>query len=433
MTTLFHRIFLISFGLILLITGTQSSAEQVPMNKIVAIVDKGIILQNQLNEQVKLTLQRLSPEQRATVSTVDLEKRILERMVITELQLQIARRSGLTVSEQEIDQSIDRVAKANNLDREGFLKLLAKDNISVSSFRRSIKEQIIVRRVQAGFVRQTVKISDQEVDSFLRALEQSGQTGGTEYRVGHILISTPENASPEQINKAQKKAEFISNALDAGEAFSTLSIAHSDASNALEGGDLGWLKLSQMPSLLKPYVEQMQTNESSKPIQSPSGFHVIQLFETRGQQKVMVTKTHVRHILIKTNALVSDQIAQERLSALKERIENGEDFITLARANSEDRGSAIKGGDLDWVQPGALVPPFEHAMNQLDINQLSQPIQTQFGWHLIQVLGREQQDNTALLKKARARSQLQKRKADAAIEAWLAKLRDDAYIEYRLQ
>jgi peptidyl-prolyl cis-trans isomerase SurA len=201
----------------------------------------------------------------------------------------------------------------------------------------------------------------------------------------------------------------------------------------LEGGDLGWMKLAQMPTLLTPFVEKMAVNEFSEPIESPSGFHIIKLYETRGQQKVMVTKTHVRHILLKINALISDQIAQERLLNLKQRLENGEDFGALARANSEDRGSAIKGGDLGWVQPGALVPAFETAMDKLAINELSDPVQTQFGWHLIQVLGREEQDNTQLMREAQARSQLQKRKADAAIEAWLTKLRDEAYVEYRLE
>jgi peptidyl-prolyl cis-trans isomerase SurA len=292
---------------------------------------------------------------------------------------------------------------------------------------------MLVRRVQASYVHHEVKISEQEVKSFLSLLEQSQGDQATEYRLGHILIATPENASSEQMTKARKKAVNITKKLGNGENFSTLSITYSDASNALEGGDLGWMKLAQMPSLLTPYVEKMQVNEFSDPIESPSGFHIIQLFETRGQQKVMVTKTHVRHILIKINALISDQIAQERLLNLKQRIENGEDFAALARAHSEDRGSAISGGDLKWVQSGALVPAFESAMNKLAINEISLPVQSQFGWHLIQVLGREQQDNTQLMREAQARSQLQKRKADAAIEAWLIKLKDEAYIEYRIE
>ena len=291
---------------------------------------------------------------------------------------------------------------------------------------------MLVRRVQSSYVHHEVKVSEQEVQSFLKLLEQSEGDQSSEYHLGHILIATPENATAKQLKKAKKKASIVLAALKQGKQFSTLSISHSDASNALEGGDLGWLKLAQMPSLLKPYVEEMQVGDYSDAIQSPSGFHIIKLYDTRGQEKVMVTKTHVRHILIKINALVSDQVAQERLLNLKTRIENGEDFATLARANSEDRGSAITGGDLKWVQPGALVPAFESAMNNLAINQLSQPVQTQFGWHLIQVLGREQQDNTQLMREAQARSQLQQRKADAAIEAWLTKLRDEAYVEYRL-
>ncbi len=402
------------------------------INRIVAIVDKGVILQSQLDEQVKQTLQRLTPEQRTSISRVDIEKRVLDRMIITELQLQIARRSAIKISDDEINDSIDRIASGNKLTADDFLNVLQKDGISLNSFKNSIRDQMLVRRVQSSYVHHEVKVSEQEVQSFLKLLEQSEGDQSSEYHLGHILIATPENATAKQLKKAKKKASIVLAALKQGKQFSTLSISHSDASNALEGGDLGWLKLAQMPSLLKPYVEEMQVGDYSDAIQSPSGFHIIKLYETRGQEKVMVTKTHVRHILIKINALVSDQVAQERLLNLKTRIENGEDFATLARANSEDRGSAITGGDLKWVQPGALVPAFESAMNNLAINQLSQPVQTQFGWHLIQVLGREQQDNTQLMREAQARSQLQQRKADAAIEAWLTKLRDEAYVEYRL-
>ena len=402
------------------------------INRIIAIVDKGVILQSQLDEQVKQTYQRLPAEQRASIAKADIEKRVLDRMIMTELQLQIARRSAIKISDADINDSIKRIANANKLTSEKFLEVLHRDGVTLKSFKNSIKDQMLVRRVQSSYVHHEVKISEQEVKSFLQLLEQSNGDQSTEYQLGHILIATPENASPQQIAKAHKKATTIIASLDKGERFSTLSIAHSDASNALEGGDLGWMKLAQMPSMLTPYVQKMQANEYSAPIESPSGFHIIKLFATRGQQKVMVTKTHVRHILIKINALVSDKIAQERLINIKQRIEHGEDFTMLARANSEDRGSAITGGDLDWVQPGALVPAFESAMDQLAINDISPPVQTQFGWHLIQVLGREQQDNTQLMREAQARSQLQKRKADAAIESWLVKLRDDAYIEYRL-
>lgn len=411
---------------------SSSVLAQNSINRIVAIVDKGVILQSQLDEQVKQTYQRLPAEQRTSISRDDIEKRVLDRMVITELQLQIARRSAIKISDAEIEDSIKRIATANKLSAGKFLDVLQKDGVTLKSFKNSIRDQMLVRRVQSSYVHHEVKISEQEVKSFLNLIEQSQGDQSTEYRLGHILISTPENASPQQITKARKKAAKIITSLNQGKKFSTLSIANSDASNALEGGDLGWMKLAQMPSLLTPFVEKMQVNEFSDPIESPSGFHIIKLFETRGQQKVMVTKTHVRHILIKINALISDQIAQERLLNLKQRIENGEDFTALARANSEDRGSAITGGDLNWVQPGALVPAFEAAMDKLAINEIGQPIQTQFGWHLIQVLGREQQDNTQLMREAQARSQLQKRKADAAIESWLTKLRDDAYVEYRL-
>ena len=402
------------------------------VNKIVAVVDKGVILQSQLDEQLAQMYQRIPTEQRNSINKEDIKKRVLERMIITELQLQISRRSGIAIPDSEIEESIQRIAQSNNLTKAQFLSILEKDNVSFESFKRSIRDQMIIRRVQASYVYHEVKISDQEVQSFLKLLEQSGENQATEYHLGHILISTAEGASHEQIGSAKESAQNILEKLDQGQKFSTLSINFSDANNALEGGDLGWLKLAQMPALLTPYVEKMIAGQVSKIIQSPSGFHIIKLFESRGQEKIMVTKTHVRHILLKINALVTDQIAQERLLNLKHRLDNGEDFTTLARANSEDRGSAITGGDLNWVEPGALVPAFEAAMNNLAINEISIPVQTQFGWHLIQVLERQQQDNTQVMLEAQARSQLQKRKADAAIDAWISKLRDEAYVEYRL-
>ncbi len=429
-----NRIKLYNLILTCLLTSLFSTVgfAQNTVNKIVAVVDKGVILQSQLDEQLAQMYQRIPAEQRNSINKEDIKKRVLERMIITELQLQISRRSGISIPDSEIEESIQRIAQSNNLTKAGFLSILQKDNVSLDSFKRSIRDQMIIRRVQASYVYHEVKISDQEVQSFLRLLDQSGENQATEYHLGHILISTPEGASHEQIDSAKKSAQNIIDKLDQGQKFSTLSINFSDANNALEGGDLGWLKLAQMPALLTPYVEKMNANQVSKIIQSPSGFHIIKLFESRGQEKIMVTKTHVRHILLKINALVTDQIAQERLGSLKHRLDNGEDFTTLARANSEDRGSAITGGDLNWVEPGALVPAFEAAMNNLDINEVSTPVQTQFGWHLIQVLERQQQDNTQVMREAQARSQLQKRKADAAIDAWISKLRDEAYIEYRL-
>ena len=420
----------LAFFLALIITPSAFATNSV--NRIVAVVDQGVILQNQLDEQIRLMYQRMTPEQRAALSPNDIKKRVLDKMIITELQLQIAQRSGVRVADSEVDAAIERIAKSNKLSTKKFLNVLEKDNISLRSFKKSVREQILIRRIQSSFVHHEVKVSNQEVDSFLKLLEQNSADQSSEYHLGHILIATPENASSDEIKKAETKANKLITELNKGSKFTTLSISYSDASNALEGGDLGWMRLAQMPSLLKPYVEKMQAGEVSQLIQSPSGFHVIKLFAVRGPEKVMVTKTHVRHILIKINALVSDQAAEKRLLGLKQRIANGDDFATLARANSEDRGSAITGGDLNWVQPGALVPAFEEAMNKLAINEVGKPIQTQFGWHLIQVLGREQQDNTQLMRKAQARSQLQKRKADAAIEAWLTKLRDEAYVEYRL-
>ena len=354
-------------AILLLVAVSNSTFAKNPVNGIVAVVDQGVILRSQLDDQVKQMFQRLPPEQRAAISRADIEKRVLDRMIITEIQLQIAQRSGFSITAAEIDVAIGRIAKANELTPEKFREVLRKDGITT----KSIRDQILVKRIQASFVRYEVKVSEQETNSFLKLLEQNGGEQASEYHIGHILISTPKNATLKQINEARLKANSIIKSLSEGQKFSTLSIAHSDSNNALEGGDLGWLKLAQMPSLLTPYVDKLQSGGVSRIIQSPSGFHIVKLFETRGQQKFMITKTHVRHILLKINALVNDKIAQERLLSLKQRIDNGEDFANLARGNSEDRSSAIRGGSLNWVHPGSLVPAFESAMNKLAINEIS--------------------------------------------------------------
>ncbi|ORU90294.1 MAG: peptidylprolyl isomerase [Cycloclasticus sp. symbiont of Poecilosclerida sp. M] len=403
------------------------------MNKIVAIINQGVLLKSDLDEQVKLMYQRIPLKQRQSIPIKKIQKRVLERMVTTELQLQIARRSGYTVPSSEIDASIGRLAKANKVSPKAFMKLLKKDNVNLDLFKKTIREQLLIQHVQAGYVHHSVKVSEQEVNNFLKILEQSQDNPSSEYHLGHILISVPEGATPSEINNAQLKAQEIVEKLNNGAKFSTLSITLSDANNALEGGDLGWQKLAQMSPILSPYIRKMHKGDVSQPIQSPSGFHIVKLYDSRGPKKLMSTKTHVRHILIKINALITDQVARDRLLNLRSRIKNGENFEALARAHSEDRGSAIKGGSLGWVQPGALVPAFETAMNDLAINEIGIPVQSQFGWHLIQVLGREDQDNTQLIREAQARRQIQQRKSKQAINTWLTKLRDEAYIEYRIE
>jgi peptidyl-prolyl cis-trans isomerase SurA len=239
----------------------------------------------------------------------------------------------------------------------------------------------------------------------------------------------PSGASASAIQKAKEQAERVVKELRDGKDFRETAISYSNDDNALKGGDLGWRSIGQIPTLFTDTVTGMNQGDVSEPIRSPSGFHIIKMLETEGSAQHVITKTKVRHILIKTNELVDDAEAQKRLQALRDRISDGDDFSTLARAHSEDKGSAVNGGSLEWVTPGALVPPFEEAMNKLEINQISAPIQTQFGWHLIQVLGRENQDDSAQFRKDKVRDEIRKRKIEEETELWLRRLRDEAYVE----
>jgi peptidyl-prolyl cis-trans isomerase SurA len=276
-----------------------------------------------------------------------------------------------------------------------------------------------------------VKVTDAEVEHYMETQNKAG-SNNNQYHLGHILISVSEGASASSIQKARERAEQTVIELRGGKDFRETAISVSNDDNALKGGDLGWRNIGQIPTLFTDTVTTMKQGDVSDPIRSPSGFHIIKMLETEGSAKHIVTKTQVRHILIKTNELVDDTEAQKRLLALKDRIRDGDDFATLARAHSDDKGSAVNGGSLDWVGPGALVPQFEEAMNKLGINEISPPVQTQFGWHVIQVLGRQNQDNSSQFKKDRIRDEIRKRKIEEETELWLHRLRDEAYVEIDL-
>ena len=276
-----------------------------------------------------------------------------------------------------------------------------------------------------------IKVTDREIEHYL---ETQGKVGEelVQYHLGHILIALPEGASSMAIQKAQEKANELVKKLRAGQDFTQIAMSESSDSNALKGGDLGWRTLKDMPTLFVGEVGKLRQGDISEPLRSPSGFHIIKMLELKGLADAhTIVKTKVRHILIKINELVDDAEASKRAWTLKERISSGDDFAALARANSDDKGSAIKGGSLDWVESGALVKPFEEAMTKLKINEISDPVQTQFGWHIIQVLDRENRDNSAEFKKNQVRDAIRKRKIEEETELWLRKLRDEAFVEIK--
>ncbi|MDT4330934.1 peptidylprolyl isomerase [Methylomonas sp. MED-D] len=398
------------------------------LDRIVAVVEDDVILERELNREVEAITAKLSSNNVTMPPEFVLRKQVLERMIVDKLQRQLASRSGVQISEEMLRSSVADIASRNGLSVEAFRDELTRQGMDYKSFEDNLRNEIVINQLRGREIGSRVKVTDAEVAHYLETQGKAGQVS-SQYHLGHILVAVSEGASAGAIQKAKDKADQIVADLRGGKDFKQTAVSVSDDNNALKGGDLGWRSLGQIPSLFADVVPTMGQGDVSEPIRSPSGFHIVKMLETEGGAQHIVTKTKVRHILIKTNELVDDAEAQKRLLALKERINDGDDFAALARAHSDDKGSAINGGSLDWVSPGALVPPFEEAMNKLGINEISAPVQTQFGWHMIQVLGRENQDNSEQFKKDKIREEIRKRKIEEETELWLRRLRDEAYVE----
>lgn len=416
------------FFFLLLTIATAHALQAQTLDRIVAVVEDDVILERELNVEVSNIVNKLRNGNVTLPPEYVLRKQVLERMIVDKLQRQLAARSGIQVSDEMLRNSVVDIASRNNLSVEAFRQELAKQGLDYKAFEENLRNEIIINQLRGREIGSRVKVTDAEVNHYLETQGKAGNNT-TQYHLGHILISVPSGASSTAIQKAKEHAEQIVASLRSGKDFRETAVSVSNDDNALQGGDLGWRSIGQIPTLFTDLVISMPQGDVSDPIRSPSGFHIIKMLETEGSAQHIVTKTKVRHILIKTNELIDDAEAQKRLLALKDRIRDGDDFSTLARAHSDDKGSAINGGSLDWVGPGALVPPFEEAMNKLDINQISAPVQTQFGWHVIQVLGRENQDNSDQFRRDKVKDEIRKRKIEEETELWLRRLRDEAYVE----
>lgn len=415
----------------LFLLGMLGAAQAQLLDRIVAVVEDDVILERELVEESYAIAAKMRENNMMVPPDFVLRKQVLERLIIDKLQHQLATRSGISVSEEYLRSSVADIAARNNMSPEQFRAELSKQGMSFEKFQDSIRSEIIINQLRAREIGSRIKVTDREVAHYMETQGQVGQDK-IKYHLGHILISIPEGASATVIQAAREKADNVVTDLRNGADFRQTAIGMSDSNNALSGGDLGWRTLGQIPTLFVDSVSKMSREDVSDPIRSPSGFHIIKMLEMEGVDKHIVTKTRVRHILIKTNELIDDNEARKRLQSLRNRILEGDDFATLAKANSDDKGSAINGGDLDWVSPGVLVPPFEKAMSQLAINEISDPVQTQFGWHIIQVLERKDRDNSIEYQKNQVREEIRKRKIEEETELWLRRLRDEAYVEVNL-
>ncbi len=401
------------------------------LDRIVAIVEDDVVLDRELTLEANSIVKKLEASNVMIPPPFILRKQVLERIIIGKLQRQIAERSGIRVSNEMLRNSVADIASRNNLTVDEFRKELEGQGINFQAFEENIRNEIVINQLRAREIGTRIKVTDREVSHFLETQGELSEEK-VQYHLGHILISIPEAASSSIIQKAKEKANKVVDDLRNGADFKQTAIAVSDGGDALNGGDLGWREIGAVPTLFVNNVSKMNPGDIAELIRSPSGFHIIKMLELKGVDKHIVTKTRARHILIKTNELIDDAEAKKKLQSLKDRIIDGDDFATLARSNSDDKGSALNGGDLGWVGPGDLVSPFENAMNNLAINEISDPVQTQFGWHIIQVLEREDKDNSIEHKKNRVREEIRKRKIEEETELWLRRLRDEAFVDINL-
>jgi peptidyl-prolyl cis-trans isomerase SurA len=407
----------------------QKSGEAI--DHIAVVVNDDVITRHELDsylEKIKLQLKRQGTPLPAAK---ELEKQVLERMIIDMLQLQFARESGVRIDDAQLDKALGRIAQQNNFASMAEFKVkLGKEGVDFKKFREEIRNEITFTRLREREVDSKVVVSDNEIENYL-ALQNRQSGKSEEVELAHILVQVPEQASAEKIQLSKQRADQAWSQLRGGAQFAQVAAGFSDAKDGLQGGNLGWRTADRLPTIFQEALQHMQPGETSAVLRSPNAFHIIKLLNKRNNDTpVVITQTHARHILIKTSELTSESEAKNRLAEIKRRIEGGADFAAQAKLYSED-GSAGQGGDLGWVSPGVFVAEFERAMNALKIGQMSSLVQTEFGWHLIQVIERRNADVSVEQKKQQASMAIRSFKADEAYQDWLRQLRDRAFIEYR--
>jgi len=408
-----------------------AQTEAAAIDRIVAVVDNDVITLHELQNRTKMVMDQLKKQGTPPPPEDVLQKQLLERLITDRLQLQIAAQTGLRVDDNQLDKTMERIAEQNKLSMTDLRAAIERDGMSYQKFRADIRNEIILARMREREVDNRINVTETEIDNFLTS--QAASQDADMFEIAHILVRAPEEGSPETLQKLRAKVEEALKKLQSGTDFAQISASYSDAPNALEGGKLGWKTASQLPELFLEAVKPLKAGDLTPILRSPNGFHIIKLLDRRGgSSPLVIEQTHARHILIKQSELVSDDEARHRMDELKVRVDNGADFAELARQHSED-GSASKGGDLGWVNPGETVPEFEKAMNTLKPGETSAPIRSQFGWHIIQVLERRNQDMSREASRLKARQEIKARKSDEAFQDWIRELRDRAYVEYRLE
>ena len=429
-TKLIDRLRPMMLGAVLL--SGVAHAEVRPLDSVAAIVDNDVIMKSQLDQRVHDVEQTIAKRGGGTPPLNVLQQQVLERLIVENLQLQIGERSGIRITDEELNQAMETIAQRNNMDLARFRAALARDGVSYDDARDQVRREMVISRVRQRRVAERIQVSEQEVKNFL-ASDLGKMQLSQEFHLANILIPTPESASSEAIQSASRQAADVYAQLKKGADFAQTAIARSSSDNALEGGDMGWRKSAQLPPPFDTLLASLAVGDITQPVRTPGGFIILKVLEVRGgAQAQMRDEVHVRHILIKPSEIRSEAETQRLINSVADRLKNGEDFATLAKNFSEDPGSALNGGDLGWVDPSSLVPAFRDVMSETAQGVVSKPFKSQYGWHILEVLGRRATDSTEQAREQQALNVLRNRKYDEELQTWLRQIRDEAYVEIKL-
>jgi peptidyl-prolyl cis-trans isomerase SurA len=401
------------------------------LDRIAAIVNDGLVLKSELDQQMDAVSKRLLEQKVEAPSQSVLRQQVLDRLVLQEIENQRAKHVGLTVSDEQLNAALQEIAQRNKIPFDQLPTALGAQGVDYKQYRESMRKELILSTLRQRDVIAHINVTPHELETYLA--RQTGAGSNDEFNVSHILLSLPAAATPQQLDDTTKKAQDIAARAAKGEDFGQLAIANSNSQTALEGGQLGWRKGAQLPQFILDQVAHMKPGEVSEPVRTPSGFHIVRLNERRGgEAPVIINQIHVRHILLKTNELDDDETVRQKLAKLRERILKGEDFAGIASTSSADPGSAPDGGDLGWTNPGTFVPEFDAAIAELKNKEISEPFKTRYGWHIVQVLGTRTYDGTDDMRRQKAFAAIRESKADEETELWLRRLRDEAFVETKM-
>lgn len=411
--------------------GGLAHAEVRPIDRVVAIVDNDVIMQSQLDQRLREVQQTIAKRGASLPPENVLSQQVLERLIIENIQLQIGDRSGIRIADEELNQAIEAIAQRNGMSVDQFRAALSNDGLSYEDARDQVRREMVISRVRQRRVAERIQVTDQEVQNFL-ASDMGKLQLSEEFRLANILIPVPEGSSPSTIQSAERQAQELYQQLRQGADFAQLAISRSAGETALEGGEIGWRKAAQLPPPFDGMISALQVGEVTEPVRTPGGFILLKLLDKRGGETQVRDEVHVRHILLKPSEIRSEADTRRLAERLYERIQSGEDFGELAKAFSEDPGSALNGGDLNWIDPNALVPEFREVMAQTPAGKLSKPFKSPYGWHVLEVLGRRATDSSEQFREQQAMNILRNRKYDEELQAWLRQIRDEAYVETKL-